>query len=148
MTAIRPRQGGVIIITASGPDKAMIDALAGQLVPTLNVVVDRARQGSLSVLDANGRNPLVGKNSDYRGPLYLDPFNGAASAGSVGRPRRTTSSSARSLGILVLFVVGLGAHARARVTSDERLDEVFGSPPGRHACPACRCCAGVETSST
>ena len=96
VTAIRPRQGGVIIITASGPDKAMIDALAGQLGPTLNVVVDRARQGSLSVLDANGRNPLVGKDSDYRGPLYLDPFNGAACrAVSAGRPRPTTSSSVR-----------------------------------------------------
>jgi hypothetical protein len=126
--AIRPRQGGVIVITANGPDKAMIDALAGQLMPTLNVVVDRARQSTSSAIDANDRNPLVGTDSDYRGPLYLDPFNGAASRSVGGPPTQSNEYVGALLGVLVLFFVGLGAHARARVTSDERLDEVFGLP--------------------
>jgi hypothetical protein len=128
VTAIRPREGGVISIIATSPDKAMIDALAGQLMPTLNVVVDEARQGSIAAEDATGRDPLVDTNSDYRGPLYLDPFNGAASRGVGGPPTSSNQVIGALVGVLVLFCIGLGAHARARVTSDERLDEVFGLP--------------------
>jgi hypothetical protein len=128
VTAIRPREGGVISIIATSPDKATIDALAGQLMPTLNVVVDEARQGSVAAEDATGRDPLVDTNNDYRGPLYLDPFNGAASR-SVGGPDTSSNQMIGALlGVLVVFFIGLGAHARARVTSDERLDEVFGLP--------------------
>jgi hypothetical protein len=128
VSAIRPRQGGVISIIAVSPDKATIDALAGQLMPTLNVVVDRARQGSVMANDANDRAPLVGTNSNYQGPLYLDPFNGAASRSVGGPPTSTNQVVGALVGVLVLFCIGLGAHARARVTSDERLDEVFGLP--------------------
>jgi hypothetical protein len=128
VTAIRPRQGGVISIIATSPDKATIDALADQLMPTLNIVVDQARQGSVQANDANDRDPLVNSTSNYQGPLYLDPFNGAASRGVGGPPTSTNQIIGVLAGVLVLFCIGLGAHARARVTSDERLDEVFGLP--------------------
>ncbi len=128
VTAARPRSAAVLVITAHGPEQEEMEAIGQQLIPTLDVMVDKIRNGTVTVLDENGRNPFAGEEASYTGPMYLDPFEGRAEFGEIASPTVVNMAVGGVIGLMVLLVVALGLHARPRVTSDEDLSVILGVP--------------------
>ena len=124
----RPRVSAIILIRIVGRDGEEIDALAGQLVPVLNTLIDRARAGAVVVLDENGRNPFAGADSDYRGPMYLDVFQSRPDLAEGGPPASFNALVGAVLGALLLLGGALALHGKARIDSREDLTLVLGLP--------------------
>ena len=117
ISARRPAIGGFLFLEAASHDEALVHELGPQLAPSLAALVDKVRAGSLVVLDENGRNEFDDGNSDYRGPLYVEMFE--------GRPDYSSNSPVVSWGIIVGMGTGmfvafgavLAAQGRARASS-------------------------------
>lgn len=130
--ADRPRLAAIAQIRVIGTSRDEVEALTAHLGTTMDVVIDRIRQGSLDVLDENGRDPFAGQAASYRGPLYLQLFDRRSFAGPVDTvveytPRTTMYAIVGAgLGVMLLACAGLLAHERHRVTTREDLDQLFG----------------------
>jgi len=96
ISAFRPSLTAIIQIKVEGDDPEMVRLLSAQLVPSLDRMVELARDGALITLDEESRDPSVERSFDYRGPLYLDIFQ--------GRP----SFSSRSPGTFSFGIAGAG----------------------------------------
>jgi capsular polysaccharide biosynthesis protein len=124
--ASRPSQSAVVQIEVNTSDQAMAEALGNQLVPTLDDIVNQARQGAIPLLDENGRNSFATENANYQGPLFVDLFHGRPDM-SVAPPKKSYNTMVGAgMGLIIMFIVAMGLHARARVTSEEQLDMVLG----------------------
>ena len=129
VTATRPKLGVLITITVSHRDEAVVRALSEQAVPALDEMVDRVREGSMSVLDDEGRNPFADESADYTGPLYIDLFRGTPFISHTEPSIVRTAFSGGGLGALLLIVWALFSHERhIRVTSREELESLLTMP--------------------
>lgn len=132
--ADRPRLAAIAQIRVIGSSRSDVEALTAHLGTTMDVMIDRIRQGSLEFLDEDGRDPFAGQAASWRGPLYLQLFDRRSFAGPVDQvveytPRTTNYALVGAgLGVMMLASVGLLAHERHRVTSREDLDQIFGLP--------------------
>ncbi len=129
VTATRPKLGVLITITVSHHDESVVRALSEQAVPALDEMVDRVREGSMSVLDDEGRNPFADESADYTGPLYIDLFGGTPFISHTEPSIVRTGFSGGGLGMLLLLVWVLFSHERhIRVTSREELESLLAMP--------------------
>lgn len=128
ITATRPRLGAMIAITVKDRDPAVAEAVARQFVVSLGVVVDRVRDGSVTVLDAQARDAIVGKSVDYRGPLFQDLFNGLPAMTSKAPSSVVMGLAGAGLGALLLLGYALLVHRRERVSAALEPSRVLGVP--------------------
>jgi capsular polysaccharide biosynthesis protein len=126
--AYRPGFSGVILIEVRGQNQQDVELMGEQLMPTLNVMIDRIRDGAITVLDQNGRSPFAGSDFDYRGPLFLDPFDGRPDHGTLPPPASKNAMVGGVTGLALMIGLALLLHGRARVNSAEDLRMVFNMP--------------------
>ena len=126
--AYRPGFLGVIYIEMRGKDAEEIERLGQQLVPTLEVMIDRIRSGAAPSLDDNGRPMFEGDDTDYSGPMFVDPFDSRADFGPLPPPATKNAYVGGFGSVLVMLGVALALHAKPRVTSREDLEVAFRMP--------------------
>ena len=117
ITATRPKLGADISIQIRDHDQEVVKAVSRQFVVSLGVVVDRLRDGSISVLDQQARDLTQGTTVGYRGPLFQDIFNGRPSLGVDSPSPILMGIAGAGLGELLLFAFCLYAHVRERYSS-------------------------------
>lgn len=125
--ARRPAIGGFLFLEARSHDEALVHEVGPQLAPSLAALVDKVRAGSLVILDDNGRNQFDEENSDYRGPLYFEFFNGRPDYGAIIPVQSTGIAIGMGTGVFLVFgavVLAQGA-ARASSRDPEELDAVL-----------------------
>ncbi len=128
VTADRPTLSAVIRIQISDRDPEIVSALSDEAVTALGVVIDRSRDGALGVLNEERRDPSADQARSYRGPIYLDTFQGRAEIGENSPSLINATFTGALLGALVMLFAAMLAAARPRVTTDENLGQLLGTP--------------------
>jgi len=128
ITATRPKLGAMIAITVRDRDPSVVEAVARQFVVSLGVVVDRVRNGSVTVLDVQSRAAIVGTDSDYRGPLFQDLFNGRATIEARSSVSVVRMFAGAGFGASLVLVYALLVHRRERIAGSLEPATVLGVP--------------------
>ncbi|MCC6226526.1 MAG: hypothetical protein IT195_08975 [Microthrixaceae bacterium] len=128
--ATRPNLGAIALITVTGPDRGVVERLTAHLSTAMSEVVDRVRNGSLTLTESNGLNIARGDAPEYSGPLYIElftqPSGGQRATISETQPRVAANSIVGlMLGMLGLVTVGLLAHQSLRATDREDLEQLL-----------------------
>lgn len=127
LTARRPAIGIYVFLEARSKDEALVRELAPHLGPALASLVDKARSGALVVLTDNGRDAFAEQDADYRGPLYLEMFDGRPDIGASTADSTKATFIGAGIGLLAVFGLVVLAQGSARVSSrdPEELDAVM-----------------------
>ncbi len=123
----RPGFSGLIELSLKTRDETEATRVGSVMIDALDNVVDQARNGTITVLSTNGRDPTPDQPSSYRGPIYERVSHQASI--QVDSPRVIWNALLGFLlGLMAAVFGALVLHGRWRLSSKEDLDEILDIP--------------------